>query len=185
LLPTQETDASELVTRAKDGDEQAMSELITVHKNLVFTVIYRMVNDFDTSQDLTQETFIRAFLHIKKVKNYQHFRAWVCRIARNLVYSHFRREKRQHTVSLEEINEISGPDGLEKTRVRMILQDALARLSERDRMLLVLTYYQGLTMVEVADVLDLSALNARVALHRARQRLRRELKGHEEELLST
>lgn len=187
-MPTavaEKEDVHGLVTRAKDGDEEAISRLITIHKGLVYTVIYRMVNDPDTSQDLTQETFIKAFLHIKRVKNYQHFRPWLCRIARNIVYDFFRKEKRHPTVHLEDIPEISGQDGMERTRKKVIIQDALSRLSERDRMLLTLAYYQGFTLAEAAEVLGITEDNAKVALHRARQRLRKELRGHEDELLST
>lgn len=187
-MPTavaEKEDVNDLVRLAKDGDEKALSRLITIHKGLVYTVIYRMVNDADTSQDLTQETFIKAFLHIKRVKNYEHFRPWLCRIARNVVYDFFRKEKRHHTVSIDDVGEIAGQQGMEKTRKKMIMQDALARLSERDRMLLTLAYYQGLTLAEAADVLEISEDNAKVALYRARKRLRKELRGYEDELLST
>jgi RNA polymerase sigma factor (sigma-70 family) len=187
-LPTavaEKEDANELVTRAKDGDEQALSRLITIHKGLVYTIIYRMVNDADTSQDLTQDTFIKAFLHINRVKNYEHFRPWLCRIARNVVYDHFRREKRHKTVSIDDVGEIAGQQGMGKMRKKMIIQNALSRLSERDRMLLSLAYYQGFTLAEAADVLDITEDNAKVALHRARKRLRKELRGYEDELLST
>jgi RNA polymerase sigma factor (sigma-70 family) len=182
---TEKEDACELVTRAKDGDEEALSRLITIHKGLVYTVIYRMVNDADTSQDLTQETFIKAFLHIKRVKDYAHFRPWLCRIARNIVYDFFRKEKRHHTVSIHDVPEIAGQQGMEKTRKKVIIQNALSKLSERDRMLLTMAYYEGFTIAEAADVLEITEDNAKVALHRARQRLRKELRGHEDELLST
>lgn len=160
-----------------------MTRLITLFKGLVFTVIYRMVNNYHISEDLTQDTFVRVFLHIKKVKNEKHFRAWICTIARNLVRDHFRREKRRPTVSLDEIGEQTGQSGLETTRKRMIIQDALARLSERDRLLLTLAYYQGMSLAEVGAVMKLNEKNVKVCLHRARKRLRKELKGHEHELL--
>ncbi len=176
-------DIATLLERAKRGDEQAVTRLITLFKGLVFTVIYRMVNDYHISEDLTQDTFVKAFLHIKKVKNEKHFRAWICTIARNLVRDHFRREKRHPTVSLDEIGEQTGQSGLETTRKRMIIQDALARLSERDRMLLTLAYYQGMSLAEVGAVMKLKEKNVKVCLHRARKRLRKELRGYEHELL--
>ena len=186
-MPTavaEKEDVYGLVTRAKDGDEKALSRLITIHKGLVYTIIYRMVNDADTSQDLTQDTFIRAFRHIDRVKNYEHFRPWLCRIARNIVYDFFRKEKRHPTVRLDDVQEITGQQGMERTRKKMIIQNALSRLSERDRMLLTLAYYQGFTLAEAAEVLEITEDNAKVALHRARKRLRKELKGYEDELLS-
>lgn len=178
-------DVAELLSRAQTGDEQAMSNLITLHKGLVYTVILRMVNNHDTSLDLTQETFIKIFLNIRKVKNAKHFRAWVCKIARNCVYDYFRKMRRKPVVSLETVGEPAGRSGLKKTRRKMIIQDALARLRDQDRMLLTLAYYKGLTLAEVAEVMKISEKNIKVYLHRARIRLRKELKGYENELLST
>ena len=66
----------------------------------------------------------------------------------------------------------------------MIIQDALMRLNERDRMLLTLTYYQGFSLAEVGEAMKMSEQNVKVCLHRARKRLRKELRGHEHEVLS-
>jgi RNA polymerase sigma-70 factor (ECF subfamily) len=177
-------DPEGLVKRAQDGDEQAISRLITIHKGLVYTIVFRMVNDADVSQDLTQETFIKAFMNIKKVKNYKHYKAWVCKIAKNLVYDYFRKMKRRKTVSLEEVGDIQGDADVKKIRKQAIIQDALARLKERDRMLLTLSYFDGFSIADVADTLNMSENNVKVCLHRARHRLRKQLKGFENELLS-
>jgi RNA polymerase sigma-70 factor (ECF subfamily) len=176
-------DTTALIERAKNGDEQAMTRLVTVFKGLVFTVIYRMVGNYHISEDLTQDTFVKVFLNIKKVKNEQHFRAWICTIARNTTRDHFRREKRHPTISLDVVGEQSGQPGLEMTRRGMIIQDALGRLSERDRMLLTLAYYERMSLAEVAEIMRLTEQNVKVCLFRARKRLRKELKGYEHELL--
>jgi len=182
-LTSDSDDIATLIERAKHGDEYAMTRLITVHKGLVFTVIYRMVGDYYTSEDLTQDTFVKVFLNIKKVKNEKHFRAWICTIARNVARDYFRKEKRHPTVSLSEVGEQTGQSGLEMTRKSMIIQDALSRLSERDRMLLTLAYYEGMSLAEVAGIMRLTEKNVKVCLYRARKRLRKELKGYEHELL--
>ncbi len=178
-------DVGHLIQSARDGDERAMTELITIHKGLVFTIILRMTNDYHTSQDLTQETFIKVFMNIRKVKNAEHFKPWMCTIARNVVRDYFRKAKRKRTVSFEEIKEFHGYSNIEITRKRVIIQDAMAKLAERDRMLLTLTYYQGLSLGEVARVMKMSENNVKVCVHRARKRLRKHLEGYEHELLST
>jgi RNA polymerase sigma factor (sigma-70 family) len=183
-LKSNRRNVAELLKHARDGDEAAMSELITLHKSLVCTVIFRMVNDYDTSLDLTQETFIKVFLNIKKAKSAKHFRAWICTIARNCVYDYFRKVKRNPAVSLEAVTEPVGQSGLKKTRRKMIIQDALARLRDQDRLLLTLAYYEGLSFAEVAEVMKIPERNIKVYLHRARLRLRKELKEYENELLS-
>ena len=162
-----------------------MSRLITIYKGLVYTIIYRMVNDPDLAQDLTQETFIKVFLKIKTLKDRGHFRSWICTIGRNLVYDHLRKKRRERTISIEEIGERKGPSGLERRHKRMIIQDAMARLDKRDRMLLSLVYYQGMTQVEVARVMKIPVSNVKVYVHRARKRIREQLRGYEDELLPT
>ncbi len=162
-----------------------MAELITMHKGLVFTFIYRMINDYEMSHDLTQDTFIRVFMNIKKVKNEEHFRPWIITIARNIARDYLRKIKRQPTVSLDDVDEPIGQSGLENTRRRVIIHEALSRLTEQDRMLITLSYFQGLALREIAQVLKRSDTNIKVALFRARQRLRKELSKHEQELLST
>jgi RNA polymerase sigma factor (sigma-70 family) len=184
-LENEANDVVELVRRAKDGNEQAMSELITIHKALVYTIIFRMVNDPELSKDLTQETFIRFFLKIDRVKYAEKTKAWICRIARNIVYDHFRKEKRKKTVPLDQIPEISGTSNIEKKHKQMIIQDALQKLQERDRMLLTMAYFEGFSLAELAEAMNMSVNNAKVALHRARLRLRDKLEVYKDELLST
>jgi len=177
-------DISGLVKQAQGGDESAMSELITTHKQLIYTITNRMVHNRDTAMDLTQDTFIKAFLNIKKVKSGRHFRAWLCRIARNVTYDHFRKVKHQKSVPLEEVEDYMGVDTTEQKHRSMIIQDALDRLTEKDRMLLTLAYYEGFTHDEISEALDIPTRNIKVQIHRARLRLRRELEGREHELLS-
>ncbi len=177
-------DISCLIENAKDGDERAMTRLITIHKGLVFTIIFRMINDYDVSQELTQETFIKVYLNMRKVKNERHFKSWMCVIARNVVRDYLRKAKRHRTISLEDVRELRGHSDIEMTRRRMIIQDALGRLNERDRMLLTLAYYKGLSLAEVGEVMRMSEQNVKVSLHRARKRLRKELEGYEHEVLS-
>lgn len=177
-------DIERLIKNAQNGDEQAMTELITIHKGLVYTIVIRMTNDYDAGQDLTQETFIKVFMNIKKVKNAEHFKPWICTIARNVVRDYFRKERRHQIVSLDDVKDFRGPSESAVTRRRMIIQDALAKLAERDRMLLTLAYYQGLSLGEVAQVMKMSEANIKVCIHRARKRLREYLKGYEHELLS-
>ena len=146
-----------------------MTRLITMHKGLVFTIAWRMTNDYHASQDLTQETFIKAFLNIGRVKNGEHFKPWLCAIARNVVRDHMRKVKRSQAVSFEAVKDFHGESNIESTRRRVVIQDALAKLAERDRMMLTLTYYDGLSLSEVAQVMKISENTVKVCVHRARK----------------
>lgn len=184
-MKSKNDDLESLIRSAKNGDEQAITKLITIHKALVFTIVLRMTNDYDASQDLTQETFIKVFMNIRKVKSAEHFRPWMCTIARNLVRDYFRKVKRHSTISFDNIKDLHGQSNIELTRRRMIIQNALAQLTEKDRMLLTLAYYQGMSFDEVAQVMKMTASNVKISMHRARRRLRKHLEGYEHELMST
>lgn len=177
-------DIGQLIQNAKKGDEQAITRLITIHKGLVFTIAWRMTNDHDVSQDLTQETFIRACLKIRKVKNSDHFKPWLCTIARNVVRDHFRKARRTQAVSFEAVKDFHGASNIESTRRRVIIQEGMAKLPPRDRMILTLAYYDGLSLREVGTVMKMRESTVKVCVHRARKRLRKHLEGYEYELLS-
>lgn len=179
-----QNDIAALVAYARDGDEQAISRLITIHKGLIYTIVIRMVANSDTARDLTQDSFIRAFRKLRDLKQPEKFRPWLCAIARRVVLDHFRAEKRKPTVSLEEIGEIGADPDHAAVRRRMLIQDALSRLMPRDRMLLVLAYYQDFSQADVAQAMKIPESNVRVYIQRARDRLRKLLKGREHELLS-
>jgi RNA polymerase sigma-70 factor (ECF subfamily) len=183
-LKSTNDDLESLILSARSGDEQAMTRLVTIHKALIFTIAWRMTNDYEASQDLMQETFVKVFMNIRRVKSVEHFRPWMCTIARNVVRDYLRKVKRDKTISFESIKDLHGQSNVETTRKRMIIQDALAKLSEKDRMLLTLAYYQGMNHHEVAEVMKMTASNVKISIHRARKRLRKNLEGFEHELLS-
>jgi RNA polymerase sigma-70 factor (ECF subfamily) len=179
-----QNDIAALVASARNGDEQAVSRLITIHKGLVYTIMIRMVHHPDVARDLTQDAFIRGFRKIRGLRAPEHFKSWLCAIARRIALDHLRTEKRKPTVSLEATGDLaSDPDPIAARR-KSIIHHALARLSPRDRMLLVLAYYHGLSYREVAQSMKIPEANVRIYVQRARDRLRILLKGREHELLS-
>jgi RNA polymerase sigma-70 factor (ECF subfamily) len=86
-------DIIDLVKRIQNGDEKAMVEIVTMHKQLIFTIACRLIKDYDMGLDICQETFIKAFQNIHKLKNPERFKTWICSIARNLCYDYLRKKK--------------------------------------------------------------------------------------------
>ncbi len=177
------TDIVDLVKRCQNGDEKAMSEIITLHKQLVFTIAYRLLNDYDESLDICQETFIKLFQNIDKLKEPLKLKTWICSITRNLCYDRLRKER--HLNKNAEITEIEQPEDYTKSiRKRAIIHNALERLNPRDRLLLTLFYYEDFDIKEIAEIMKITPENVKISLSRARIRLREELRGYEDELLS-
>lgn len=173
----------EWVRRGQDGEELAISKLITMHKGLIYTIIMRMVNNMDVAQELTHDTFVKAFSKIRGLRVRERFRPWLCTIARHTVLDYLRKEKGKRTVSIEELAEPADPADASRIRSKAVIQDALSRLTERDRMLLVLAYYKGFSLEEVAETMKIPKVNIKVYIQRARDRLRELLKGCEDELM--
>ncbi len=172
-----------IVEKAKAGDEESFSKLITMFKKLVFTIIYRMTNDYDLSLDLCQDTFINCFRNISKLKKPGKFKSWLCKIAINLSRDELKKRKREGSIQkYKRENGFAFDNGLSKRTI--IINEALGKLKTREREILILYYYKGMAIKEIEELTGLKEGNLKVVLSRARINLRKKLEGYEYELLS-
>lgn len=173
----------ELVSSSIKGDEKAISELISMHKKLVINLAYNILNDYQSSLDICQETFIKAFKNIKKLKQPEKFKNWICKIALNLTKNELKKRKVEEyyrenaAFSLK----IKGDSDRGKS---MILKEALKKLKFKDRFILSMYYYQGFNLREISELTNIKEDNLKMILSRARKKLRKKLEGYEYELLS-
>ena len=91
----------ELVVSYAKGDNLAFDVLLTRHKQSVFNYIYFIVRNRELTEDIFQETFVKAIVTIKQGRYTENgkFRAWISRIAHNLIIDNFRQEKGENTIS--------------------------------------------------------------------------------------
>src|SRR5215210_4076774 len=109
----------ELLAAIRDGDEAAFQEIVRRYRNPITNFVYRMLDDYDRSVELAQETFIRVYTSASRYQANYSFSTYIYRIATNLAISELRRRKRRKTVSLfspftnddGEPVEIDPPDG--------------------------------------------------------------------------
>lgn len=168
------------VERAQRGDESALDELLQRYRDPVFAFVYRLLGHAANTEDVAQETFVRAFQNIGRFhfRRGARFSTWLFQLARNAALDELRRQQRQPRATLE-------PGALEpadtapdaaRQLIHRELGEAIARavatLPEDQRTALVLTEYHGLPAAEVARVLDCSARGAEARLFRARQAVR-------------
>ncbi|MBD3370215.1 sigma-70 family RNA polymerase sigma factor [Candidatus Fermentibacteria bacterium] len=182
---TAEPAVSELVERAKSGSREAFGRLAERYGDLVYGLSLRIARDTDMAEDLSQETFVKAFSKLHTLRKPESFVSWLCSIARRTALDHVRKGKREltgldRTLEIETATEDDPPAHLTGSK---IIENALMKLGERDRELLTLAYYEELSLAEVGKILDIPEGNVRVYLYRARQRLRKKLKGFEDDLL--
>jgi RNA polymerase sigma-70 factor (ECF subfamily) len=187
------TTDDQLVLRAKAGDLDAFEALTTRYEERVFGLALRMLRQEQDAEDVTQQTFLSALENLDGFRGDAAFSTWLLRIATHAALKVIRKRKGLDTISLDAASE--GEDGLDSVRhpdfiadwrqspeqlvhnneIRRLLDDALARLDEKHRLVFLLRDVEGFSVREAADALGISEANVKVRLLRARLQLREEL----------
>lgn len=170
---------TELVTRAKNGERNAFSDLVCIHAQGVRNVIYSMCGDLQIAEDAAQETFIQAWLHLASYRPQTSLRNWLYRIAVNAATDMLRKEKRILPNALEDLqlpDPQPGPEALYSQEERTALvQKAIVSLPEACRAVLVLKEYEGMSYDEIADALEIPIGTVMSRLNYARKVLKNKL----------
>lgn len=162
-------DESRLVERARAGDDQAFAALFEQFHAPILNYLHRMVSDRAVAEDLTQDTFIKAYKALPKTKPDLAFKAWLYRIATNTAISHMRRGKIIKWLPFVTDPEQRG-ERLERSVTRQAdIADTLDQLPKHYASVLLLRHYQGLSLAETAQALDITENAAKLRLFRARK----------------
>ncbi|HDZ41688.1 MAG TPA: sigma-70 family RNA polymerase sigma factor [Bacteroidetes bacterium] len=158
----------ELVRQFINGNRSAIENLISRHKNKVFTYISIYVREQSLAEDIFQETFLKVIHSLKagKYTDNGKFLSWVMRIAHNLIIDHFRREKQMRLLSNDDYeNDILNEkrfaednieDSLVKEQIKNDVRVLLQRLPEDQREVVMLRHYAGLSFREIAEQTEVS-----------------------------
>jgi len=165
----------ELVLHALAGEAQAFDILAQRCRPWVYGLCFRLVHDRASAEDLVQETLLRAFRDLKRLRDPDRFRPWLSRIALNTCRMHLRRlaarPQELPGAAWAHTSAHSGGDS------PFGMDQALAQLGALNRRMLALFYGEGLSHAEVGEVLGLSAAAIKSRLHRVREQLRKEMLG--------
>ena len=175
---------SEIVRRAKAGDEEAYAEIIQRHQNMVFSVAYRMVRRRIDAEDIAQQVFAKIFFNMKKFDMRSSLSTWIYKIALNETYDYLRRLKNRKVVyqgdlydTVEDFVEDSSMAADKAPRVddqsekRDYLLKLLAHISDEERMLLFQKEVEGRTVEELSGLTGINENTIKVKLFRARKKL--------------
>ena len=175
----------ELIQRILDGDDSAFSALVKKYQKPVHALVWRKIGDFHIAEEITQDTFLKAYQGLSTLKKPQRFVSWLYVIAANNC-STWLRKKRLRMQSLEETSvaqlEKATYSGYvveenERTAVeaqREVVKKLLAKLQESERTVLTLHYFGEMSVAEIGTFLGVSANTIKSRLRRAQQRLRKE-----------
>ena len=180
------TDA-ELVDAVLHGKHERYSELVRRYKSLVTTYCFSRVTQRETAEDLAQETFVRGFQALSRLKNPSAFSGWLLSIAHNVCIDHLRSKSRTVPLEVHGEKDSQGEIILENERERGAFQqvvddetrtrilDAINALGEEYRVTLMLRHVNDLSCEEIAEALDISLGTVTSRLSRAHHILRERL----------
>ncbi len=174
------------IRKAQGGDETAFRRLVERYSPVVWTVINRMVGDASVAEDLFQETVIRFWRGLPSFQGASKLSTWLYRIAYRVCLDGIEASGRHgQWVSLDEQLEphgewftdedASGARLESRLAAKDAVRRALDRLDPEWRTMVILHYWRGLSMEEIAQIVDRPANTVKVYLHRARALLRRHL----------
>ena len=182
-------DTEALIRRCQRGDRLAIEVLIRRHQNYVYRLCYLVMRNEQDAEDMTQESFIRAFRALPRfeIRKGTSFEAWLYRISVNACRSRMRRKWYQVLPWPEPAPQIVAEPERQPESLAMLGEQrdrilaAIDTLGEKHRLVVFLRYYAGLSNEEIAQSLDIPSGTVRSRLHVARHRLRELLDEREED----
>ena len=172
-FPGPDVPDADLVVRVLDGDDAAYGTLVRRHQDLIYRHARGMGIDHDTSLDLVQDAFVRAYDRLEDCRDGASYRAWLFRICRNLCLDELRNVRRLAVPlsTLENAEALVDARGGEN-EMTLTLRAALERLPNALRQAFLLKHDAGYTYEEVADITESSPSAVKMRVHRAREALR-------------
>jgi RNA polymerase sigma-70 factor (ECF subfamily) len=178
-----------LIGRLKERDEQAFNEVVRLHGDKVFSLVYRMIGNRAEAEDLAQEVFVTLFKTVDSFRGESKFSTWLLRIAANHCKNRMKYLSRRRTDGggLDEMSEekmadagrapmqaqIHSPDVmLEAAELELLMQQAIGTLDEEHRLLIVLRDVEELSYEEIGEVSGLAEGTIKSRLHRARMAIK-------------
>lgn len=177
----------ELVSLAQRGDRRAFEQLLERHEQKAYHVAFGFARDRETAKDLSQEAFLKAYKYLKRFDGRSSFYTWFYRIVVNVCLDYKRRDKRIRTEAFDETieNQIepSHPSTKSMSPDQQVLAGQIARkveaalqtLPAKQRTAFILKNNQGLSINEIAQLMETAEGTVKVHLHRAVTALRQRL----------
>jgi RNA polymerase sigma-70 factor, ECF subfamily len=175
--------SAELVARAAQGDQEAFRLIFERYSRPVISFIYDLVSDRELAEELTQETFVRAFRSLHTLRQEAKLSTWLFGIAKNVAREALRaRFKSNRQVDLDDRSVLDLSDQkpvpvnqLLNKELNALIQRSLAMLDEDKRLVFTLKVFQQCSYEEIADITGFSIPKLKTDLHRARSEMRKRI----------
>lgn len=175
--------SADLVARASRGDQEAFRLIFERYSRPVISFIYDMVSDRALAEELTQETFVRAFRSLEGLREETRFSTWLFGIAKNVARESLRarvRDSRRVDLDDQSVLDLSDREPvpvnqLLNKELNELIQRSLALLDEDKRLVFTLKVFQQCSYEEIASITGFSIPKLKTDLHRARSEMRRRI----------
>jgi len=180
---------ADLIARAAGGDTSAFQTLVEQHRAMVYRVAFQFAGNHYDAEDITQDVFIKVYRSLPGFRQDAQFTSWMYRIAMNACIDHRRRQPPAAVVPItagapdaepwmiDTVEERPGPETCAYAgELGSVLDAAIGRLPEGQRLVFVMRHHEGLKLVEIAAALGLAEGTVKRQLHAAVHRLRAALR---------
>ncbi|KAB1159876.1 sigma-70 family RNA polymerase sigma factor [Tenacibaculum aiptasiae] len=166
------------IDKVLKGDTNAFSILVEKYKGMIFTLALKMLKSREEAEEISQDTFIKAFKNLNKFKGEAKFSTWLYKIGYRACLDNLKKNKEKYkTGTIDEItiNKIKSTEGIlegiERKERAEIINTCMMSLPEDERSILWMFYFEELSLKEIIELTEFSESNVKVKLHRARKRL--------------
>ena len=177
----------QLMSLFQGGDENAYIELVNRYKDKLINFIFNYLGDFESSEDVVQETMIKLYQKKHYYKEIAKFSTWLYTIAKNLANTELRKRKQRKTTLLSQFskddktyelpsNDPEPGQEIQTDIVNKIIRDAVDQLSEKFKIVIVLRDIQGLSYEDISEIINVPIGTVKSRINRARLQLQIELK---------
>jgi RNA polymerase sigma factor (sigma-70 family) len=175
-------DDNHYIDRVLGGDVAAYSMLVSKHKNLVFSIALKILNNREDAEEVAQDCFLKVFQALKTFEKKSKFSTWLYRIVYNAAISKTRKKKLElvpmdnyviHNYTLDEV--AGGIDEIDPEQQKIMIERAMERLTNDENLLITLFYKGENSIEEISNITGLSMSNVKVRLHRIRKKLHDDL----------
>ena len=172
------TTDSSLVIETLNGDREAFGRLVERYERRIFNLAFRICGDYEEAMDVTQTVFVKAFDRLGTFDPSRKFFSWLYRMGVNESLNQVKRQRRIVHVEFDPPSRTPSPDDrVIREQSDGIVQNALKRLGEDHRVVIILRHFVDLSYREIGSVLDIPEKTVKSRLYSARQRMKEILTG--------
>jgi RNA polymerase sigma-70 factor (ECF subfamily) len=167
-------DDKEIIKQVQAGNVQVFSELVNRHKNMVYSLVLKMIGNIEDAEEVAQDSFVKAFKSIKQFKGQSKFSTWLYRITYFTAINHLRKNKMLTApvdMSSFSNNDKSAIEKLNHEEQKIYINQALEHLKPIEKTLITLFYLDEFSNKEIEEITGLTPSNIKVTLMRTRKKL--------------